>query len=377
MLKNKLPERPANGTPRALVICPTRELALQVHNDAECLIKHTPLRSLAVYGGMDYQRQKDTLNKNRVDFVIATPGRLLDFRRNRDINLRHCEILVIDEADRMLDMGFIPDVRTIIGALPPKGERQTMLWSATLSSDVMRLAAQWTRDPVRLEVAPEQVAVDSVENIVYTVAAKQKFTLLYNFLKKHADSRTLVFGNRRILTSDLVDMLIILGIKCAPLSGSVPQKKRQEILEKFRSGRINVIIATDVASRGIHVDDISYVINYDIPYEPEEFVHRIGRTGRAGAKGTAISMACEEESFTIPEIEEYIGKTLPCVQPPEDLLTPLPDLPGLRNSSRTRPPRQDNRRGGPPRGGRSGGPRRGSSGGPRSGSSSRSRPASR
>jgi len=304
------------GTPRTLVIAPTRELVIQIAKDAQDLGKYCPFRSVAVYGGMDFNKQLQELNKH-VDLVAATPGRLLDFVRRHVLDLKQIEVLVIDEADRMLDMGFIPNVRRIIRATPPKHKRQTMLFSATLTDDVLRLSSQWMTDPEFCEVDPDQVAVDTVEQIAYIVNTRGKFKLLRKLLADEAMKRVLIFGNRRDSTHRLATKLRQSGIPCEYLSGAVRQEKRLKVLENFRKGRIRVVVATDVAGRGLHVDNITHVINYEFPHEPEDYVHRIGRTGRAGVKGTAISFACEEESFVIPDIEEYAGERLPCIMPPE------------------------------------------------------------
>ncbi|NQU41252.1 MAG: DEAD/DEAH box helicase [Lentisphaerae bacterium] len=311
-----------NGTPRALVIAPTRELVLQIAKDASALGKYSGIRCEAVYGGMDYDKQRRQLDAGPVDIIAATPGRLLDYASKGVVNLRSVEVLVIDEADRMLDMGFIPDVRRIIGQTPRKEQRRTLLFSATLTDDVRRLATQWMTDPVEIEIEPEQVTTDTVEQIVYSVTTRDKFPLLMNLLKDPAFKRVLIFGNRRDRTKRLSERLRRERISCDLLSGAVEQRRRLSILEDFRSGRTRVVVATDVAGRGIHIDDITHVINYEFPYEPEDYVHRIGRTGRVGTEGVAISFACEDESFIIPDIEAYIGRTLPCRVPDEALLPP-------------------------------------------------------
>ena len=323
-LKNPLKgDRPV-GTPRALVIAPTRELVIQIARDADDLGKYCNFNCLAIYGGLDLKKQANKLKKRPVDLMVATPGRLLDFIKRGAIKLNKVEVLVIDEADRMLDMGFIPDVKRIIRKTPQREKRRTMLFSATLTDDVLRLASQWMPDPVFCEVEPEQVAVDTVRQIVYIVTTRQKFTVLYNLLRHRPDERVLIFCNRRDRTKSLGERLRAYGIACKVLSGAVPQKKRLRILEGFKEGTLTTVVATDVAGRGLHVKDITLVVNYEFPYEPEDYVHRIGRTGRAGEAGTAISFACEEESFTIPAIEEYIGNTLPCAMPEEELLKPVP-----------------------------------------------------
>jgi ATP-dependent RNA helicase RhlB len=329
------------GAPRALVIAPTRELVIQICKDADTLGKYCGLRSLAVYGGMDYERQKREVTDAPVDLLVATPGRLLDFVRSRVIDLSKVDTLVIDEADRMLDMGFIPDVRSIISRLPPKDKRGTMLYSATLTDDVMKLASQWMEAPVCVETETEQVTTKTVKQVVYVVTANEKFTVLYNHIQQYPDSRILVFCNRRNTTEDVVSSLARRGIHCEMLSGDVNQNRRLRVLEDFREGKVRIVVATDVAGRGLHVDDIGFVINFDFPYEPEDYVHRIGRTGRAGASGTAISFADEDESFIIPGIEKYIGEELKCtvLHSDDPLLAKLPDS----HRGPRREPREDDR----------------------------------
>ena len=310
--------------PRALVIAPTRELVLQIARDGAALAKYTGLRVTAVFGGTDYQAQMNDLTRGTTDIVVATPGRLLDFLGKGILSLDGCGIMVIDEADRMLDMGFIPDVRRIIGRLPKKEERQTLLFSATLSEDVKHLASQWCVHPRTVEGEVEQVVVATVKQIVYLVTADEKYTVLYNLIARHRDERIIVFTNMKNEAKRLSDRLQRNGVECLLLSGEVPQVKRTSRLESFRTGRTNVLVATDVAGRGIHIEGITYAVNYTLPYEPEDYVHRIGRTGRAGAVGTAVSFACEEGSFYLPAIEEYIGRKLECVMPDEWLLQPPP-----------------------------------------------------
>ena len=319
------------GAPRALILAPTRELVIQICKDAEALGKYCgDIRSLAVYGGMDYDRQRRELEDAPVDLLVATPGRLIDFVRSHIVDLRTVDTLVIDEADRMLDMGFIPDVRAIVNRLPDRDHRCTMLYSATLNETVMNLAAMWMRDPVRIEIEPEHTATETVKQIVYIARAEDKFTMLYNHLAKHPDARTLIFCNRKFTTERICDNLRRRGIDCDMLSGDVNQLKRLKILEAFRAGSIRTVVATDVAGRGIHVDDIAFVVNYDFPYEPEDYVHRIGRTGRAGHTGTAISFADEDESFIIPDIEKYINEPLKCTMPEEWMFAEIPAPAPLR-----------------------------------------------
>ncbi len=366
-LRNPPDPKRRMGTPRALVIAPTRELALQIEKDAQDLGKYSGLKMVAVFGGMDYERQRRKVADQHIDLVIATPGRLLDFKRRRDIHLSHVEIMIIDEADRMLDMGFIPDVRNIIHSTPPKTQRQTMFFSATLNADVYKLANLWTREAKRIEIQPEQVAVDTVDQKVYIVTTQEKFALLLNIIKKEHAERVMVFANRRDQTRKLADLLHRYNISCAMLSGDVPQNKRIRTLERFREGKVRVLVATDVAGRGIHVDGVSHVVNFTLPQDAEDYVHRIGRTGRAGASGISISFACEEDAFQIPLIEEFIGRELPGIVPDDDMVE-LPPKPQQTEEQRAANPshdgrdsRKDGNRGG---GGRSGGGgRRGGGGG--------------
>jgi len=344
--------RRPNGTPRALILAPTRELALQIGRDAHDLAAYCPFRIVTVYGGAEYETQRRTLRNEVVDVVVATPGRLLDFKRHGVLDLRQVEFLVIDEADRMLDMGFIPDVSSIVRSTPPKERRQTMLFSATLTDDVMRLAAQWLKNPVKIDIMPEQVAVDSVNQIVYLVTGESKIALTINILKREQPARALIFGNRRDGTERLMRELKRFGIHCALLSGAVPQNVRTRTLEQFRNGSIPVLVATDVAGRGLHIEGVSHVINFNIPEDPEDYVHRIGRTGRAGELGTSITFACEDESFKLPAIEEYIGHPLRCTHPedewlvlPKALHAPEPSAPRGHGGGGRFPPRSGDRGG--------------------------------
>ncbi len=342
------------GTPRALILAPTRELAMQIERDASALGAHAPLNVLCLFGGEELDRQRRRLRAGPVDVVVATPGRLLDFRARQEVHLGRVEILVIDEADRMLDMGFIPDVRRIVYATPPKERRQTLLFSATLSEPVMRLASSWMRDYVRVDIEPEQVAVDTVRQVLYIVTASEKLPLLYNVLRQAGTERVLLFVNRRDAAEDLAAALKHFGLECGVISGALSQSQRTRTLAAFREGRLRILVATDVAGRGLHIEGVSHVVNYNIPRDPEDYVHRIGRTGRAGATGTSITFACEEESFYLPPIEAYLGRELRGTVPEAALVT-LPDGVTLP-PRRPRPPRS-----GPPRGGdgRRGGPRRG------------------
>ncbi len=318
LLKNPIEEERYLGEPRALVIAPTRELVQQIAEDARQLTRHTGLNVVTLIGGMDYQKQQNQLANDLVDLVIATPGRLLDFSGRGDLYLDRVEQLVIDEADRMLDMGFIPQVKRIIRLTPPKESRQTLLFSATFTDDIIRLTEQWTFQPVNIEIEPEQVATDNVEQKVFLVSEREKFQILQHIVRMPEAVSVIVFANRRDQTRRLHERLRKSGIAAGLLSGEIAQNKRSQTLQQFKDGKIQVLVATDVAGRGIHVDGISHVVNFTLPEDPEDYVHRIGRTGRAGAKGTSISFASEDDAFLLPEIETLLGVKLPCEQPPED-----------------------------------------------------------
>lgn len=321
LLDFKLDVQPRKAEPRALIIAPTRELALQIAADSVGLCKYTGLNTVALVGGMDYDVQREALAKAPVDILVATPGRLIDFVRSQDIDLYNVEVLVLDEADRMLSMGFIPDVRTIIRNTPRKGaERQTLLYSATFTDEIMRLASSWTRDPVTVEIESDFQTTDNVTQTVFLVSSDEKYNLLRNYLRANQVERAIVFCNRRHQTRKLAERLEKDGVKAAMMSGEIPQNKRIKTLEGFRSGKIEVLVATDVAGRGIHIDGVSHVINYQLPEDADDYVHRIGRTGRAGASGESICFACEDDSFLIPDIEAQTGVKLDCVHPDSALL---------------------------------------------------------
>jgi ATP-dependent RNA helicase RhlB len=330
------------GTPFSLIIAPTRELVMQIASDAESLITYTDIQVATLVGGIDYEKQKTKLKKP-VDIVVATPGRLLDFARNNIVDLSQVEIMIIDEADRMLSMGFIPDVKAIVSRTPRKENRQTQLFSATYSEDIKRLAKSWTLDPVRIEIAPEQLAVDTVEQKVFLTSEDEKYKVLYNLIKVYEIERVLVFANRRDQCRNLESKLRRHGFKTGLLAGDVPQKKRIRTLDEFKSGEVEILVATDVAGRGLHIDDITHVINYNLPEDPEDYVHRIGRTGRAGSEGTSITLACENDSFMLPNIEELLGVKFNCENPPEELGADIPALPPMSAAERASIPKRNTR----------------------------------
>lgn len=324
LLKNPMQDTRYIGEPRAIVLAPTRELVIQIANDAANLTKHTDLHVVTLVGGEDYQKQLRQVDKRPVDIVVATPGRLIDFLQQDHLYLGLVELLVIDEADRMLDMGFIPQVRTIVSRTPHKDCRQTLLFSATFTPEIIELTSRWAMDPVMIEIQPERVATDNVEQLVYLVTTEDKYKLLYNLIAAEGADRVIVFNNRRDQVRKLADNLYRHGVSCGLLSGEIAQNKRVRTLEEFRDGTIKVLVATDVAGRGLHIDDVTHVINYSLPEEADDYVHRIGRTGRAGSVGTSISFACEEDSFLLPNIEKTLGQKLPCVYPDASLLADPP-----------------------------------------------------
>ncbi|MFH0990683.1 MAG: DEAD/DEAH box helicase [bacterium] len=348
MLKQPLDEPRRTGTPRALILAPTRELVMQIEKDARDLGKYIPCTVLALFGGMDYVKQQRVLQNEPCEILICTPGRLMDFQKKRLVHLSKVEILILDEADRMLDMGFIPAVRSIVQSTPPKAKRQTMFFSATITPEVQRLAESWTREAFEVRIMPGEVAVQSIDQITYITTSEEKPALLYNLIMQKHLERVLMFVNRRSEARLLKEKLETYGISCALLSGDVEQKQRIHRLEQFRSGKIRVLVATDVASRGLHIEAISHVINYNMPRDKEEYVHRIGRTGRAGASGISINFADEDDSYELGALEEFLGKKIKCIYPEAHLLEPIPELPPRPASEkRERKPFHPRRR--PPR----------------------------
>ncbi|MGR0279698.1 DEAD/DEAH box helicase [Marinomonas dokdonensis] len=307
-----LEEARPNNLARGLIIAPTRELALQIADEAEKLTTNCHLNVVSLVGGLSYEKQKIALQTEQVDILVATPGRLLDFARSKKVLLNKVECLVLDEADRMLSMGFIPDVKSIIRMTPHKEKRQTMLFSATFPKDVQALARQWTYCPKEVSVVPKEATNQNIEQVIYTVEADQKWPVLKQLIEENGGQRTIIFANRRDETRDLYERLHKANINCAILSGEVAQDKRVKTLKGFKDGRIQVLVATDVAGRGIHVDNVELVVNYALPEDPEDYVHRIGRTGRGGETGKSVSFASEDDAFMIPEIEKVVGESIRC-----------------------------------------------------------------
>ena len=309
--------------PRVLALAPTRELAMQIAKDAEQLCHFTGHNVVTVVGGMNYDKQRDQLQNEIVDVLVATPGRLIDFLGSQDVFLDQLDILILDEADRMLDMGFIPDVKRIIRKCTPKEDRQTLLFSATFNQDVLNLASMWTRDAEFVEIEPEQKTAERVEQTVYLVSDDDKLQVLTNYLKRPEVEKAIVFANRRDQCRDLEEDLKNQGVKVSLMSGEIAQNKRLKTLDQFKKGEIQVLVATDVAGRGIHVTGVTHVFNYNLPDNAEDYVHRIGRTGRAGSTGVSVSFAGEDDAFALPAIESYISQKLKTEVPEESLMTPL------------------------------------------------------
>ncbi len=327
---------PARG-PRALVVAPTRELVSQIRDDAVLLGRQTGLDTLAVFGGIDYHRQRDAVRKVP-ELLVGTPGRLLDYEQQGATTFRDVEILVIDEADRMFDMGFIRDLRRILRRCPPYHRRQTLLFSATLSMRVMELAYEHTNNAEKIEIEPEHVLARGIREVLYHVSSGEKFRLLLGLLEREGGRRVLIFVNRRTTAAELVRGLSANGYPTRALAGDVPQEKRLKILRDFKEDRLAVLVATDVASRGLHIEAVSHVINYDLPEDAEDYVHRIGRTGRAGLEGIAVSFACEDYVFSLDAIEKRIGRKIPAEWPTEDLVRAGPVASAPRAPRFRRPP---------------------------------------
>ena len=327
---------------RALIVAPTRELAVQIENDAKALGKYLPQRTGCFYGGVGYGQQERDLADN-VEIVIGTPGRLLDFNQSGRLDFRAMKILVIDEADRLFDMGFYPDIRKMMRRALPRTERLTMLYSATLSVSVRNISWQFMNDPQEIEIRPEQMTVETVHQELYHVSKDEKFSLLLGLLKRESPRNAIIFCNTKRATEIIAKKLELNGYHCDFIIGDLPQKKRLAIIDRIKSGDTGLLTATDVAARGLHVDDLDLVVNYDLPEDAEAYVHRIGRTARAGKNGKAIALACERFVYSLEPIEKLIGKRIPSVQVTEDMLAkdesegkPLPSTPGLERPARGR-----------------------------------------
>jgi ATP-dependent RNA helicase RhlB len=345
LLEHPADERRRPNQPRALILAPTRELAVQIHKDALSLSKHTEFTSAVVFGGTGYTQQRKQLETG-VDILIGTPGRLIDYLKQGVYDLQAIQVIVIDEADRMFDLGFIKDIRFMLRRCPRPEKRQGMLFSATLSYRVQELAYEHMNNPQHIEVEPQQVTSENVREICYMTANEEKIPLLVGLIRRLQDARIIVFINTKRTADEVWGYLQGNGINTAVLSGDVPQKKRLSLLRKFQEGEIAVLVATDVAARGLHITDVTHVINFDLPEDAEDYVHRIGRTARAGASGEAVSFACETYAFSLPEIEAYVGHSIPMQQLDPSLLAELDPNSRLRpaKGSRNRPRTKDGRK---------------------------------
>ncbi len=325
----------AGPNPRAIAIAPTRELAIQIHRDAELLGKHTGLRFLLAYGGVDYVKQRDNISDG-VDVLIGTPGRLIDYLKQDIYNLKHIEVAVLDEADRMFDLGFITDIRFLFRRMTPVGQRQTLMFSATFPLKVTELAYEHMNEVETVRIEEEQMTTDRVTQVVYYPANREKLPLLVSLLGDNKDDHTIVFVNTRHAADRVARVLKANGFNAAMLAGNVPQVKRQKLLKRFHDGELDVLVATDVAARGLHIPDVSHVFNYDLPQDAADYVHRIGRTARLGATGDAISFACEDYAFHLPEVEEYIDMSLPVIQHDPSALPKLESPPPRKKKARSK-----------------------------------------
>lgn len=327
--------------PRALIIAPTRELARQIEKDAIVLGKFCDLRIVCIHGGMDYHKQRNQI-KQGVDVLIVTPGRLIDYYKQKFFSLKSVEVLVIDEADRLFDMGFIKDLRFILRNLSPYHRRLSMLFSATLTFQVMELCYEHMNNAEKVAIEPEKIVVDEVEQSIYHVGTHEKINLLLGILKQENGEKVIVFCNTKKTSEELERWLQANEYKAGQISGDLNQRARLRVLDHFAKGELQVLIATDVASRGLHIPDVSHVINYELPQDPEDYIHRIGRTARAGAQGTAISLGCEDYVENLERIEEVIKIQIPVVWAEEEMYLKAKDpLPAKKRSPRPRPKRND------------------------------------
>lgn len=330
-LVNRLLIKPALANrgvsdPRAMILAPTRELAIQIHKDAEKFCAGLGLKFALIYGGVDYDKQRTQLASG-CDVIIATPGRLIDYVRQGIVHLHACEACILDEADRMFDLGFIKDLRFLLRKLPRREERQTLMFSATLSHRVLELAYEHMNEPEKVIVEAETITASRVRQVVYFPANEEKLPLLLGLLSRTDANRTMVFVNTKACVERVGRALEKAHYRVGVLSGDVPQKKRQSLLAKFQRGELEILVATDVAARGLHIDGVSHVYNFDLPFDAEDYVHRIGRTARLGAEGDAISFACEIYAQSLPEIETYIEQKIPVESVTSELMDAIPRAP--------------------------------------------------
>jgi ATP-dependent RNA helicase RhlB len=336
LLSSPSPEWRKQNQPRALILAPTRELAIQIHKDAAQIGQFTGLKLGLAYGGTGYEQQKQAIEEG-LDVLIGTPGRVIDYFKKHVFNLEATEVLILDEADRMFDLGFIKDIRFLLRRMPHPEKRLNLLFSATLSHRVMELAYEHMNNPRQIEIVPEKVTADKVRQAIFYPATEEKISLLLGLLGREKPERAIIFVNTKRIADKVWSYLEGNSYKTAILSGDVPQTKRQSLLRQFEEGKFPMLVATDVAARGLHIPDVSHVFNYDLPQEAEDYVHRIGRTARAGASGTALSFACEEYAFSLMDIEAYINHKIPVESISADLLV-VPQPP-VKIERKPRPPR--------------------------------------
>jgi len=329
-------------SPRALIIAPTRELVVQIEAEAKILEGSAGFRIVPVFGGIDYLKQRQEIVKG-VDVMIGTPGRLIDYLKQNVYSLRRTQFLVIDEADRMFDMGFISDLRFLLRRMSPYNRRQSMLFSATLSHRVMELCYEHMNLPERFSITPEQVTVEKIEQEIYHVGKDEKFGLLLGILRHEQGGRYLIFSNMKSTAERLELLLNANGFAASAITGDLPQKKRMKVLSHFKDGTLPILVATDVASRGLPIEGVTHVINYDLPQDREDYVHRIGRTARAGAEGRAISLACEECVHSLPDIEEYIREKIPVVAVTDEMIVTDYKRVSARHRGKPFPPQRKER----------------------------------
>jgi ATP-dependent RNA helicase RhlB len=346
LLRHAADEQRRVNQPRAIILAPTRELAVQIHKDAVTLGQFTGLKLGLVFGGTAYEAQRKQLEEG-VDILIGTPGRIIDYFKQRVFDLKAVQVMVLDEADRMFDLGFIKDIRYLLRRMPHPEKRLNLLFSATLSHRVQELAYEHMNNPQPVEIEPAQVTAEHIIEQAFYPSKEEKIPLLLGLLKAHPVGRVLIFVNTKRVAEEVEAYLKGNDYGVALLSGDVPQKKRLRLLQAFTDGELNIMVATDVAARGLHIPAVSHVINYDLPQDAEDYVHRIGRTARAGAKGDALSFACDEYVFSLPEIEEYIGHKIQVMPITSDLLVePKPPIREPRPPRRRHGHSGDNRRGG-------------------------------
>jgi len=307
---------------RAIILAPTRELAIQIYKDAMQIGENTEFKTVLAYGGTDYEKQRRQLEQG-VDILIGTPGRIIDYFKQKVFSLKRVEVMVLDEADRMFDLGFISDIRYVLRRMPDPHERLNLLFSATLSHRVMELAYEHMDNPANLKTRSDQIAAEKVTQRVFHPASNEKIPLLIGLMRKLTPARSIVFVNTKRVAEKVHAYLAGNDVKAEVLSGDVRQNKRQRLITELANGQLNTLIATDVAARGLHIEGVTHVFNFDLPQNAEDYVHRIGRTARAGASGEAISFACEEYVFSLPEIEELLGHEITAASISDDLLPEL------------------------------------------------------